>query len=257
MKLYRYIAFESFVDLVQSQSLCFSYPPFAWEDTYEGFLYRAIKTPVGREKILSLIDSKEQARFAEAVLTDDALNHARYLCWSQSKDKLALWSIYPHQNKAVMICTSDKKLQQLKCDGLSVSLMKVNYVNSLTLEDEVEAIRGKSISSPNIFRSKRSDFKHEKEYRAYIGTLKKIDPSTPLIIPIPDIRNFLEGVMVHPSAPTWYVGVVEEYCQINHIKFLGNRNCTSLKFNAPILHRHLISQYISIQFNICHNMFLF
>lgn len=221
MKLYRYIAFESFVDLIQSQSLCFSYPPVAWEDAYEGFLYRAIRTPIGKEKILSLLDSEQQARFAEAVLSDEILNQARYLCWTQAKDKLALWSIYHYQNKAVMICTSDKKIQLLKCDNRSVSLMKVNYVNSLTLEDEVEAIRGKMISSPNIFRSKRSDFKHEKEFRAYIGTLKKIDPSTPLRVPIPDIMDFLEGVMVHPSAPSWYVDVVAEYCRINHIRFLG------------------------------------
>lgn len=221
MKLYRYIAFESFVDLVQSQSLSFSYPPVAWEDTYEGFLYRAIRTPIGREKILSLLDSEQQARFAEAVLSDEILKQARYLCWTQAKDKLALWSIYHYQNKAVMICTTDKKIQLLKCDNQSVSLMKVNYVKSLSLEDEVKAIQGKKISSPDIFRSKRSDFQHEKEFRAFIGTLKKIDPNTPLRVPIPDIRNFIEGVMIHPSAPTWYVGVVEEYCKINHIKFLG------------------------------------
>lgn len=221
MKLYRYISFESFVDLIQTSSLCFSYPPIAWDDTFEGFLYRALKTPQGKQKILSLIDSDEQRLFAETILSDATLNQSRYLCWTRAKDKVALWSIYNYMNKAIMICTTSKKIEELKYENRNVALMQVNYVSSISLEDEVKFIQGKTIFTPNIFRTKRRDFKHENEVRAHIGTLNKIDPRTPLRVQIPNLLSFLDGVMVHPSAPSWYVGVVEEYCKINKIKFLG------------------------------------
>jgi len=221
MKLYRYIAFESFVDLVQSQSLCFFYPPVAWDDTYEGFLFRAMKTPLGREKIFGILNSIKQKQVAEIMLSDTILNQARYLCWSRAKDSLALWSIYHYMNKTIMICTTSQKIQLLKYDNRCVSLMKVNYVKSYSLEDEIKTILTDPISTPEIFRTKRVDFKHENEVRAYIGTVRKIEPTSPIRVPVPNISDFIEGVMVHPNAPTWYVRVVEEYCRINSIRFLG------------------------------------
>jgi len=79
MKLCRYVSFESFVDLVQSKSLNFVYPPYAWEDTYEGFLYRAIKTPNGKARILKLLNDK-QRQLAESVLCNEcALGLCRYV----------------------------------------------------------------------------------------------------------------------------------------------------------------------------------
>ena len=35
------------------------------------------------------------------------------------------------------------------------------------------------------------------------------------------IPNFIDGILVHPLAPDWYVDVVKEYCMRNNIHFDG------------------------------------
>ncbi len=42
-----------------------------------------------------------------------------------------------------------------------------------------------------------------------------------------DISEFLEGVMVHPVAPRWYVDIIEEICQSKKLNLMGNREFTN------------------------------
>ncbi len=44
-----------------------------------------------------------------------------------------------------------------------------------------------------------------------------------------DISEFLEGVMVHPVAPKWYVDIIEDICQSKKIKFDGQSEIYKLK----------------------------
>lgn len=44
-----------------------------------------------------------------------------------------------------------------------------------------------------------------------------------------DISEFLEGVMVHPVAPQWYVDIIRDICQSKNIKFDGQSEIYTLK----------------------------
>lgn len=44
-----------------------------------------------------------------------------------------------------------------------------------------------------------------------------------------NISEFLEGVMVHPMAPQWYVDIVRDICQARNIKFDGQSEIYTLK----------------------------
>ena len=44
-----------------------------------------------------------------------------------------------------------------------------------------------------------------------------------------DISEFLEGVMVHPLAPQWYVDIIRDICQSKKIKFDGQSEIYTLK----------------------------
>lgn len=44
-----------------------------------------------------------------------------------------------------------------------------------------------------------------------------------------DISEFLEGVMVHPLAPQWYVDIIRDICQLKNIKFDGQSEIYRLK----------------------------
>ena len=223
MELHRYISFESFVDIVQSKSLKFVYPPVAWEDTYEGYAYRAMQTLSGRERIFSILISRGVDKdHAGLFLNDGLLSTLRYQCWSKAKDKVAMWSIYSYSSKALMISTKSEELEKLTINGRrNVQLMPVNYVQSLSLEDELTALTPTTFTSNLIFQSKRNEFSHEEEIRAYIDTNGILNKQLPLSVPIKNVQEFIGGVLVHPNSPTWYVDVVQEYCKANGINFLG------------------------------------
>lgn len=230
MKLFRYVSFETFVDLIQTQSLYFVYPPKKWDDAFEGFLYRAIKTPEGKQKVFSLLPTVREREFAEGVLCDDSLSHTRYQCWSQARDTIAMWSIYHYSNRALMIATTSDKILELEVEDQKIKLDKVNYVKTISLEQEVKAINWPKCHTPDIFKTKRSEFKHEREYRAHVGVLQKINCEDPLNVPITNVQEFIVGVLVHPAAPAYYVKIVDDYCRINKIKFWGQSRL--LKFEC-------------------------
>lgn len=221
MKLYRYISFESFVDLVQSSTLCFVFPPEAWEDTFEGYAYHAMKTSDGRKKIISILESDKPESIADVLLSEDVLKIARFQSWSKAGDEIAMWSIYSHLSKSLMISTSSEKLLSLSYENSNVTCFEVKYIDSYSLEAELEAIGLNQFHIKNLFRSKRSAFAHEKEVRASVLCNQIEDAKIPIRVKVPNVQDFIESVLVHPSAPSWYVGIVQEYCRINRIKFLG------------------------------------
>lgn len=224
MELYRYIPFDSFVDIIQSKSLCFVYPPVTWKDSYEGYAYRAMQTEKGRQRICEILETMGiNHRLADMFLNEKILSIVRYQCWTRVKDNVALWSIYSFDSKAIMISTTSEKLEELGVDeSKRVKCVPMKYVKSHSLEDEIRAIfKLTTVDTGAVFHTKRSDFEHECEVRAFVGTPGFYNVNTPLKVPISDIHDFIDGVMVHPSAPSWYVETVENYCMANNITFLG------------------------------------
>ena len=44
-----------------------------------------------------------------------------------------------------------------------------------------------------------------------------------------DISEYIEGAMVHPAAPEWYVNIIQDICQSKNIKFDGQSDIYNLK----------------------------
>ena len=72
------------------------------------------------------------------------------------------------------------------------------------------------------------DYLTEKIYtqRAEWG---RIDENNVRVEDAGDISEFLEGVMVHPAAPQWYVDIVQDICRSKGIKFDGQSEIYLLK----------------------------
>jgi len=212
--------------------LCFVYPPVSWEDTYEGFAYRAMQTDAGRKRIFQILLARgiEQGN-ASLFLNDSLLSITRFQCWSQAKDSIAMWSIYASSSKAIMITTTFEKLEQLTNErDFHVECMPVHYVQSHKLEDELVAFTPTTFTTNLIFQSKRYEFAHENEVRAHVGTNGLISMRTPLRVAIPNVQDFIDDVLVHPSAPSWYVDIVGEFCRVNGIKFSGQSKLYKFEF---------------------------
>lgn len=59
VKLYRYMLFEYFMDLVQSKTLFFVNPLTEWPDSNEGFLFHAAQEEDGRRQIIEFVQDKK------------------------------------------------------------------------------------------------------------------------------------------------------------------------------------------------------
>ena len=241
--LYRYISFETFVNMVQKNALTFVLPSL-WDDSHEDVPF---------ERLVSKRDSPVEMAFLIAIH-----NKTYAQSWSELAESDAMWRIYSYNNRAVRIKVKKNKIDLLD----NVRAIPVKYSD--------EPFNYKSLDEETLFSSlayKRTAFCHEKEVRlinAYrykdeqdvqqhvkavlvqyehpervkiIESLfsdeefdKKMERLIELLnlgdkrketkeISYAQISDFIDGVMVHPLAPEWYVETVNEYCRINNIPF--------------------------------------
>jgi len=244
--LYRYISFETFTDIVLSKSLSFVHPLKAWEDTYEGYIYRALQNDTGIEKmseIISELNTEQTVKedFPQIVL-EMSRNRFWCICWSQEKDSVPLWSIYSYYNKAVMIKTVASDL--LHKLNRQVSLCPVKYYDVLNLKAEIEKLfefkhhpKDTLPFKPiDALLSKRKAFEHEKEIRCFYDAslLETEYEKLPIAIPVSikcHISELIHDVQVHPLAPDWYANTVKMFCDSYGIKFSGKSKLYDLVFD--------------------------
>lgn len=250
--LYRYIGFDSFVNMIQTQSLTFVLP-YLWEDTYE---MKAFYTYV----------MKRDNFYFRCLLY--AIKYKIYAqCWTKLAESDAMWRIYNYSNKALRIKTNIENIQSLA----DVDIQEVIYCDDV--QKMADQINNDNFNQ--IIALKRMAFSHEEEVRliwrykfkdnddaerhirsvigltftdlsadSEEGTVRKIidsfAPNNPKkaveeIVKITNanaavktkqisfagINNFIQGVEVHPLAPEWYVRTVEQYCMEHKVFFEG------------------------------------
>lgn len=243
--LYRFISFESFVGLVQDQALTFVLLS-SWEDPMEG------------EAMFDLIKGVNNS--VQGMLLSIAYYKTFAQCWTSLPESDAMWRINSHGNRAIRLKikrTSAEKLDGVEIVKVQYSdepfKMEENTYNSLlkalTLkrtafshENEVRLIKRyrfqdetdahehiKAFLAANghpqmtqIIESMFPGQPMEKQVKQLLGMLNIGDPQiTTNAVSFASIPDFIEGILVHPLAPTWYVKIVEEFCARNHIPFEG------------------------------------
>lgn len=283
-KLFRYIGFEDFVNLVINNKDRFVRPS-SWEDKYEGYLFSHMETPEDVHQIVREMYYNLCPRNYYAI-PDNYFRmwHSKWFtyaqCWSKHPETDAMWRSYAYANRAIRIRTKDDKLLEHakkvfpEEEQFSVYLNKVSY--NLNRESALEQQIGQmkdSLSAHETYFHKRPAFRHEGEYRLLIadnnlysaenlssfGVKFKIEEQVKgktdeeiinyltericaqranwertvdnnvRIEDAGDISEFLEGVMVHPLAPQWYVDIVRGICETRKIKFDGQSEIYMLK----------------------------
>lgn len=243
--LYRYISFETFVDMVQKNALTFVLPS-VWDDPQE-------------ESPFIQMVKKKNSGLEEAFFI--AIHNKIYAqSWSELAESDAMWRIYAYNNRAVRVKVSMDCIAQLD----AVKVVPVTYSDEVFDYEE--------LNERTFFNSlayKRTAFCHEKEVRLIsryqyrdegdaeehikalmimnehpdrIEILESMYPGiewrekltrivellnigdncrTTKDVSFAHIPDFISGIMVHPMAPKWYVGVVQEFCRRNKIPFEG------------------------------------
>lgn len=245
--IYRYISFETFVGMVQSQALTFV-QPMLWEDPQESSPFRQF--------IEGLHNEWEQLVFTACYFKTFGQ------CWTRLSESDAMWRIYSYNKKAIRV--------KIKKDALLL-LDNVDAID-VTYQDTVFEYQDEKDIKKDYLRAlcqKRIAFQHEQEIRLIhhyrflndedfdrhvkavmaisdhpqkMEALKSLFPDLTIEeqvdktcrllnvgknkqaakhISFTHIPDFICGVMIHPQADDWYVKVVEDFCRINSIPFEG------------------------------------
>lgn len=216
MRLYRFISFETFVDIIQKKALAFVRPEL-WEDPCESYLLKALRTEHGRREIKDVLKGENNHDDFLAAIGKQYYGQ----CWTKINESDAFWRIYSYDNKSIRIAIDVEDLGKLRYENIGVVHRPVCYTNNISLKSEVDRVfkQGK-IHAINAFLTKREAFKHEKEYRIIV--FNPIENSGDVIyLSFDEIDGFIKSVMLHPQAPNWFDSTVEEYCRINGIKYVG------------------------------------
>ena len=96
--LYRYIGFDTFVDMIQSKSLAFVLPS-VWEDPRE---LQAVYTYI-----------RQQEDTITRLFLLGILDKTYAQCWSALEESDAMWRIYSYSNKALRIKVCRDRFAQL------------------------------------------------------------------------------------------------------------------------------------------------
>lgn len=257
-QLCRYIPFEQLIQIVETKSLYFAKPFEAWDDKCEGYLYRALKdgSLITKREFIDIFNENERNEVIESI---NSCKYIRAMSWSHSYNDINLWMSYSYGDKAVMVVVNKDELLNLtyEYNGLTdeqfsdvfgkegiqlqgfdlfdnakkmpIFPQPITYVSEMSTHGELEELResydsqgGINWSYPIILGRKRSAFSFEKEIRVMINApFFAGEKAKQGFVNIININKLIEGVMVHPKAPSYYENIVEEYCNNHKIRFLG------------------------------------
>ena len=247
--LYRYIGFDTFVDMIQSKSLAFILPSI-WEDPHE---LQAVKFYI-----------QQQEDTVTCLLLLGILDKTYAQCWSSLEESDAMWRIYSYANKSLRI-----KARRDSFIQLDPNIIIKNVIYSDEKDERITALGDIKNNLMQLWSIKRKAFEHEKEVRvilpyrypndeaiedhikAYIsfytddsskrtsfiesfnkGSLEEnVNYAVTLTnankrviirkVSFAHCADFIQGVLVHPLAPSWYVETVRTFCENNGIPFEG------------------------------------
>lgn len=254
--IYRFKKIDRFVQLVNEKALTFVLPEL-WPDKKEGYLFRAVQSQDGIQKVREALKKIAPASDGFEIALLQVFRQSRYAqCWSSCSENDALWKGY-----GIRIEVERDDISKL--DGIKA--YNVRYVDSINLEDELKSLfvyhaDGKlSWRSENVLLIKRKEFSHEQEVRlltepviknvvnrdpAWVvaarlelmrreyreGKITKEDfersKSEMTISPIKKVSiahipNFIRSVMLNPSAPSEADREMAHFCARHSLNYLG------------------------------------
>lgn len=163
--IYRFVSFPSFVDTIQRKALTFVHHSL-WEDPNEGCIFKALKLPEGREKIIGIL-KQLSSELAMPTYTITMLEHMDSCIHSQSWTKCPenqhFWQMHSRDQYSIRIEVSLENIKRLE----HVTAYEIQYVDK-TLKNDLVAVvdvkRRQANLAPILLR-KRPQYAYEQEIR--------------------------------------------------------------------------------------------
>lgn len=259
--LYRFMDFETFLEMIQSKSLTFVLPSL-WDDPYEfepfyTFFEQSLK-------------KSENPILAAMQFTIKRKTYAQ--CWTSLPESDALWRIYDKKKNGIRLRVKTEKIEQLE----NITTKKVKYYSNL---HNIDYLQYDNRNFDQIFCIKRKAFSHEKEVRLldrfcfplnddeeikkhiqafflangenfrtkymaennissndFETILEQLLVDTGYLglpetkrISFSHIPQFIDSIMLSPFSSDWFESTVLDYCQIHNLRFLGKSQLYTYK----------------------------
>ena len=245
--LFRYMKFSRFVEMLQTKQISAA-NPLIWDDQYESFWKMKLQSEKGQKEFRSFINSKKNSgikindewAIANATSLCELTYKRKYaICFSKVGDSEVMWRANSYENKAIMFKTTRNATLELQ-ESNPDYFMSLNDIQYDLPEDSslVPFLENTDVYNGVIgfhqfddwFLHKRKIFDYEHETRLLI---ERIDLSKDfgdrIKIEIPNLRSFINGVMVHPLAEDDHVEAVKKICGQYEIPFQGKSEIYTLK----------------------------
>lgn len=205
-RIWRYINFKKFVDLLEKRALFFSRAD-KLSDQFEGSIPKpTIRT---RKNISDSISFDRSSQYTKAFKKVVLVN-----CWHMNDfESDAMWKLYLKEANGVAIQSTFKNLVQcFDADTKNIVYIgKVNYIDY-----NIDSFQEGNIFQPYIF--KRKEFQHERELRVITlytdanvnkpDFLSKVFDFNGINIPV-DLHILIERVYICPNARKGFFNLVK------------------------------------------------
>ena len=206
VKLWRYMDFLKFVDLLQRRALWFTRLD-GFQDKHEGLLPKSVSEALS----VLAVDNSEYSGFTY----EKWRKRGCVSCWHiNDGESAAMWDLYSTQ-AGIAICTRVSRLRDAIQDGFDPGSWglygnAVRYVDFATFNEPWFNVDvAKPIVRAADLHLKRRSFEHEREYRLTTTLEDEDEHQFGKLIPI-CLTTMIEEVRVAPMAQDWIMEVVRQ-----------------------------------------------
>lgn len=219
IKIWKYLNFAKFVDLLMNETLHFSRCD-NFEDNFEGAISK--QATIERNDQInkysqtntSAIDSQEMwHEFFEKIKKTFAAN-----CWHMNEqESYAMWKVYLNNQDGIAIQSNYSRLFQCLQESTEpIYLSVVKY-------DDSNLNWGNYIDR---FLHKRKNYQYEQELRAMI--IKDDLNNNGVKIKI-NLNLLIENIYISPSSPEWFIDLVNQLIDKHNFKFKVDKSSMDIE----------------------------
>ena len=208
-KIWRFMDFAKFVDVLINQSLYFCRTDLM-NDPFEGRYTPHMIDVFSKEAR----DEQEKQRIREFLIQDPhECRHTSFLnCWYMGDvEPASMWKLYTSSNQGIVIQSTFKRLINSFANNskFSIFIGKVRYIDY-----KEDTIPLRNVFSPLLY--KRHHFEHEQELRAVVVDIEPMIKGTPFSmghLVETNLEELVEGVRIAPTSSDWFKKIVKTLTQ--------------------------------------------
>lgn len=244
------MSFDQFLQIVFTKKMT-AVLPRKWDDGFEQYWLEYLKAPHGKKCLERFVmehfkDVEEYVSGSVAVLESlvgTLYNTVYAICFTEAGDEELLWGAKNKDDKTIMICTTASMVNRLgnNTELFGPALERIQYdledhggINELL--NKLGFVVGMAeLNSPyDLVLHKRKCFAYEKEIRLLcspndLNALKDNDGKRRETVELDLPENFIQNVMVCPTAKDRHVKLVRDICEHFGLPFLGKSSLYNFK----------------------------